>query len=400
MADKPREKGFETKAVEPEDIKGPVHALATPIFSNSTYRLESAAHGARLSSRADLEEGDSPWLYSRWGNPTTEIAARVLTKLEGGHESFVMSSGMAAVSTALLSHLQAGDHVIAPNQVYGGTHELFKTTLPSYGVEVSWVDGTQISQYRDAIRDNTRVIYGETPANPTMTICDLDGLGSISAETGITSMVDSTFGSPYNQLPISHGVNVVIHSATKYLGGHSDIIAGSVTVDNESSEKKVFQMLKLLGGVQSPFDAFLLTRGMKSLAVRMRQHNENAQAIAEYLAGHDKIQAVHYPGLENHPQHALATAQMRGYGGMLSFDVKGGVDAGKSVIENLKIINHAVSLGGVESLIVHAPSTTHTMVAREARLQAGITDGLIRFSVGIETLEDLIEDLDQALSGL
>ena len=390
---------FATKVVEHEKIRGPVEPLTPPIYATATYKLNSAAHGARLSSLEEPHEEEGPWLYSRWGNPTTDIAARIINKLENGYQTFVTSSGMAAVSTALFSHLKAGDHVVAPEPVYGGTHEIFSKTLPSYGVEVSWVDGTNIEAYKAAIKENTKVIYGETPANPTMSLCDLKGLGDLSKECGVTSMVDSTFASPYNQQPINFGVNVVIHSATKYLGGHHDITAGAIVVNNQESAKKVFQTLKLFGGIQSPYEAYLLTRGMKTLDVRMERHNRNAMKIAQFLVNHEKIEKVYYPGLESHPQHDLAMRQMHnGFGGMIAFDVKGGVEAGTKLIENLKIITLAVSLGGVSSLVEHAASMTHTMVSREERLKGGITDGLIRFSVGIEDVDDIINDLKQALS--
>ena len=395
------EKKIATRVAENEKVRGPVTALATPIFASSTYLLDSAAHGARLASVEGPLDGESPWLYSRWGNPTTDVAARTINKLENGHTSFVTSSGMAAISTALFAHLQAGDHVVAPEPVYGGTHEVFKSVLPSYGIEVSWVDGTSVEAYREAIKDNTKVIYAETPANPTMCLCDLQGLGDLSKQFGVISMVDSTFASPCVQTPLDFGVNIVIHSATKYLGGHSDLVAGCISVDNASSAAKVFQTLKLFGGCPSAYDAFLLIRGMKTLDVRMARHNANAMAIAAHLQQHDQVLQVHYPGLEGHPQHELAKRQMKhGFGGMIAFEVKGGVQAGVTVLENLKLINLAVSLGGVESLIEHAASMTHCMVPRKQRLQSGITDGLLRLSVGLEDVRDLIADLDQALTFL
>ncbi|MHA2089365.1 MAG: trans-sulfuration enzyme family protein [Candidatus Kariarchaeaceae archaeon] len=391
-----KERDFETKATRTHKVRGPVHPLAVPIYASSTYELESAKHGAALSELQKVD-GQSPWLYSRWGNPTTDVTARAITHLENGYASFVTSSGMAAISTALFSALKGGDHIVAPNPVYGGTHELFQKILPQYGVEVTMVDGTSIGEYQEAIKDNTKVLYGETPANPTMSILDLAEFGRVAKENSVLTMVDSTFGSPYNQQPIGQGVDVVLHSATKYLGGHSDIIAGSVTSSTKEFHSRVFQTLKLFGGTLSPFDSFLLSRGIKTLAVRVEKHNQNALQVADFLENHQKIKRVYYPGLSSHPQHEIAKKQMRGFGGMIAFEVNGGAAEGQKVIENLDVITLAVSLGGVESLIEQASTMTHTMVPREERLKSGITDGLIRFSVGLESANDLIDDLTSAL---
>ena len=396
--EKENEKDFATKAVEHITLPSPVNPLVTPIYANSTYKLDSAAHGKRLAALEDPQPGESPYLYSRWSNPTSDSVASLITRLEQGYKSYVTSTGMAAISTALFSFLRAEDHIVAPDPVYGGTHEIIANMLPEFGIEVSFVDATDITAYRDAIQDNTKIIYGETPANPTMSLTDLEGLGQLSEEFDVISMVDSTFASPYNQQPLDFGVNVVLHSATKYLGGHSDIVAGSITVDSAEISKKIFQTLKLFGGTQSPFDGFLLERGIKTLDVRMERHNHNAMKLAEYLEDHEKVAKVFYPGLPSHPQYELAKKQMSGYSGMIAFEVEGGLEAGIKVIENLNLITLAVSLGGVESLIEHAASMTHGMVDREIRLKGGITDGLLRFSVGIESVDDLIADLEQALA--
>jgi methionine-gamma-lyase len=305
---------------------------------------------------------------------------------------------MSAITTALFTALKGGDHVVAPEPVYGGTHEIFTKVLPDYGVEVTFAKGTDIGEYRKAIQDNTKLLYGETPANPTMSLCDLRGLADLGREYQILTMIDSTFASPYNQRPLEMGIEVVIHSATKYLGGHSDIIAGTITSREKEFHQQSFQTLKLFGGTLSPFDSFLLARGIKTLDVRMQRHNENAMKVAQFLEDHEKVENVFYPGLESHPQHGLARSQMSGYGGMMAFEVIGGAKAGQRVIENFEVIVLAVSLGGVESLVEHAATMTHTMVPREERLKGGITDGLIRLSVGIEDADDLIADLDQALS--
>lgn len=387
---------FATKVVKRTQIKGPVEPLSLPIFATSTYQLDSAEHGAALSELEEME-GKSPWLYTRWGNPTTNAVANTVNKLEKGYGSFVLASGMAAVSTTLLGLLKGGDHVLVLEPVYGGTHEMFEKVLPNYGVEIEFILDNDYKKLESSIKSSTKMIYCESPANPNMNITDLAIVGNLAKKYNIDAVIDSTFASPYNQNPIDYGFTVVIHSATKYLGGHSDITAGTITVNNERLHKQIFQQLKLLGGILSPFEAFLLARGIQSLDVRMERHNNNALKVAQFLDNHEKIQKVYYPGLVSHPQHEIANKQMRGYSGMIAFEVKGGVESAKKVIENLKIIVLAVSLGGVESLIEHAASMTHTMVARETRIRSGITDGLIRFSVGLENPDDLIADLDQAL---
>ncbi|OLS19835.1 MAG: Cystathionine beta-lyase, partial [Candidatus Heimdallarchaeota archaeon LC_2] len=276
-------------------------------------------------------------------------------------------------------------------------HELFTKVLPSYNIEISFVDGTDPRKYSSAIKENTKLLYIESPANPTMSIIDIKEIATIGKENSITTMIDSTFASPYNQNPINLGIDVIIHSCTKYMSGHSDIIAGSLTSANSEYYNQAFQTLKLFGGTLSPFDSFLLARGIKTLDVRMERHNKNGLEIAKFLESHDKIAKVYYPGLESHPQYEIAKKQMSGYGGMIAFEVKGGVSEGQKVIENLNTIVLAVSLGGVESLVEQASTMTHTMVPREERMKGGITDGLIRFSVGIESASDLKNDLNQAL---
>eukprot|EP01133_Synstelium_polycarpum_P001181 gene1181-1358_t len=381
------------------DIRGPVHPVATPIYLSSNYVFDSASHGATLCEQKETKDGQSPWIYTRWGNPTTDVAEQLITKLEGGVQTFVTASGMAAISTTLLALLKAGDHAVATSNIYGGTHEFFSDVLPKLGVEVSWADPRDIDAFAAAIRPNTRVIYGETPANPTMVLMDLEAFGALGKARGVYTIVDSTFGSAYNQTPISYGVDVVVHSATKYYGGHSDLVAGCITVASDSLSHKIGHYVRLMGCTPAPQTSYLLQRGLKTLALRMSRHNENAMAIARHLIAHPKVAAVHYPGLESHPQHELAKKQMkRGYGGMIAFEVKGGADGGRQVIESLQIITLAVSLGGVESLIEQASTMTHTMVPREERERVGITDGLLRLSVGCENVDDLIADLNNALS--
>lgn len=410
---------FGTLTVQHMPVREPVHPLATPIFASSTFILDSAAHGARLSSAGhfvqneqhsssellepseQVQLSESPWLYSRWANPTSDVCARILAQLEGGANALMCASGMAAITTALFANLKSGDHVVTSEVLYGGTHEVMKSVLPSYGIEVSFVDSRDISNYAAAIKPNTKILYGETITNPTMAVLDLEGFGALGkSHPGLVTLVDNTFASPRNQNPIKYGVDIVIHSATKYIGGHSDVIAGAIVSATKEIHECVFRTLKLFGGTLSPFDCFLLVRGLKTLDVRMERHNHNALCLARFLEGHPKVKRVWYPGLESHPQHQLAKSQLKGFGGMVAFEVDGGAEGGRKVIESVRIITLAVSLGGVESLIEQPSTMTHCMVSREERAQSGITDGLLRFSVGIESTEDLIADLTQALNRL
>eukprot|EP01116_Phalansterium_solitarium_P003624 TRINITY_DN1443_c0_g1_i1.p1 TRINITY_DN1443_c0_g1~~TRINITY_DN1443_c0_g1_i1.p1 ORF type:complete len:403 (-),score=139.45 TRINITY_DN1443_c0_g1_i1:105-1313(-) len=391
---------FATTCSKRYPVKGPVDPLATPIFASSTFVLSDAVHGAALCERAS--PGDkSPWLYTRWGNPTTDVAEQAIAAVEGGEGgAFVTASGMAAITAALMSFVKAGDHIVAPAAVYGGTHELLRTFLCDFGVEVSFVDATEPANYDAAVRPNTKMLYGETPANPNMAVLDLDAFAAIAKKHSLVSVVDSTFASPFNQQPLRHGVDIVVHSATKYLGGHSDLLAGCIVCAQPAHYKVIMQTVKLFGATLSAFDSFLLARGIKTLDVRMRRHNKNALKVAQALERNPKVARVFYPGLQSHPQHELAKRQMRGFGGMLAFEVVGGMEAARKLIESTKLVTLAVSLGGVESLVEHAASMTHTMVPREQRLASGITDGLIRLSVGIEGVQDLIADLEQALDAV
>jgi len=393
------EEEFSTKACKRYPVRGVVNSVATPIYTSSTYILDNAAHGAALSNRTDLD-GASPYFYTRWGNPTNDVAEQAITNLEGGHASFDTASGMAAISTALVSFLKVNDHIIAPECVYGGTHEFIKGVLHGFGIEATFVDSTDIRNYENAIKPNTKVMYGETPANPSMALTDLSALAALGKKHGVLTMVDNTFATPYHTRPIAdHGVDIVLHSATKYLGGHTDLLAGSITVATKEQYEKVFKGIKLFGGVCAPQISFLLQRGIKTLDVRLQRHSSNALAIAKFLEQHPKIKRVSYPGLPSHPQHELAKRQMRnGFGGLLAFEVKGGLSAAQTLIESVKVITLAVSLGGVESLIEHPASMTHSMVSKEEREKSGVNDGLVRLSVGIEGESDLIRDLADALN--
>eukprot|EP01112_Ceratiomyxa_fruticulosa_P019618 TRINITY_DN6463_c0_g1_i3.p1 TRINITY_DN6463_c0_g1~~TRINITY_DN6463_c0_g1_i3.p1 ORF type:complete len:408 (-),score=68.77 TRINITY_DN6463_c0_g1_i3:40-1263(-) len=393
-----QEESFATKAVKRYEIKYPVPAVSVPIFTSSTYALPSAEHAAVLANDKLVDEGDSSWFYSRWANPTVNVAERIISNLEGAHGTHLTSSGMSAITTVLLAFLKQGDHMVCPKVVYGGTHEFVTDFLPNFGVTITTIEPT-IENYRNAIQPNTKILYGETPSNPLLRLLDLPNFGQLGKEKKVITVVDSTMAGPYLSTPILHGIDIVIHSATKYLNGHCDVIAGSISSGSAELHSALYKSLKILGGVCAPQVAYLIQRGIKTLDMRMERHCSNAFAIAKYLEAHPKVQKVYYPGLPSHPQHDLARRLLKnGFGGMVTFEVKGGLLAGKKLVENVKLITLAVSLGGVESLIEHPASMTHTMVPRQLREEAGITDGLIRLSVGVEGINDLINDLDHAFS--
>ncbi|HHV17650.1 MAG TPA: methionine gamma-lyase, partial [Thermoanaerobacterales bacterium] len=377
---KDKVKGFNTKAIHAGQKPCPVTgAHVTPIYQTSTFVFKDVDQGAHRF--AGEEAG---YIYTRLGNPTlTELEAKIAA-LEGGEAALGAASGMAAISTALVSLLKQGDHIVAGDTLYGCTHGFIHELLPQYGIEVTMVDTSDINNIEQAMKTNTKVVYVETPANPTMKLVDLKGTAEIAHNHGARLIVDNTFMSPYLQRPIEHGADVVVHSATKYIGGHGDVIAGLIISSKELIDNMRIPYLKDFGGVLSPFDAWLLLRGLKTLGVRMDRHCANAQKVAEYLEKHPLIDEVHYPGLPSHPQHELAIKQINGFGGMMSFELKGGLEAGKVLMNSVKMISLAVSLGCVDSLIQHPASMTHSPVPREERLKAGITDGQVRLSVGIE----------------
>ena len=386
-------KGFNTKAIHAGQKPCPVTgAHVTPIYQTSTFVFKDVEQGARRF--AGQEPG---YIYTRLGNPTITELEEKIAALEGGEAALATASGMAAISTALVSLLKQGDHVVTGDTLYGCTHGFINELLPRYGVEVTAVDTSDLNNIEKAMKPNTKVVYVETPANPTMKMVDLKGAADVAHRHGALLIVDNTFMSPYLQRPIEHGADVVVHSATKYIGGHGDVIAGLIISSKELIDIMRIPYLKDFGGVLSPFDAWLLLRGLKTLGIRMERHCINAQRVAEYLEKHPSIEKVYYPGLPSHPQHELAKKQMDGFGGMMSFELKGGLEAGKILMNSVKMISLAVSLGCVDSLIQHPASMTHSPVPREERLKAGITDGQVRLSVGIEDVEDIINDLDQAL---
>ena len=386
--------GFATQAIHAGAMKNEFGALTNPIYQSSTFVFDSSEQGG---ARFALKEPG--YIYSRLGNPSDTQVEEKVAMLEGGEACCSAASGMGAISSALWTLLHAGDHVVAGDTLYGCTFALLNHGMTRYGVEVSFVDITDMDAVKKAIKPNTRVIYLETPANPTLKISDIEGISKMAHEMGdITVVVDNTFCSPYIQKPLSLGADVVVHSATKYLNGHGDVIAGFVVGSQEYiNNVRLFGIKDMTGSVLSPFDAFLIARGMKTLALRMEKHSANAMKVAEFLESHPAVAKVNYPGLKSFPQYELAKKQMCLPGGMISFELKGGREEGAIVMNNVKLCSLAVSLGDAETLIEHAASMTHSTYTPEELKAAGISEGLVRLSVGLEDADDIIADLKQAL---
>jgi methionine-gamma-lyase len=385
-------KSFETLAVHSgEDTKNYHGSVSVPIYNASVFAFSDADEASAIHNY------EKPgWFYGRLGNPTQDALEAAICELEQGESALAFASGMAAVTASLLNVVKSGDHIVAPQSHYSTTGSFLEYLSENFNIQTTFIEQTDAENYRNAIQKNTKVFYLETPSNPTLKISDLAEIARIAQENSITTICDNTFATPFNQLPLALGVDTVLHSATKYLGGHSDLTAGVVVGKKEFIEKARLKTTKLFGGNIAPQTAWLVLRGIKTLALRMERHNENAQKIAGFLAEHPKVLQTNYPGLASHPNHDIARKQMRGFGGMISFDV-GSVEAGKTLLNNVKLCTLATSLGGVETIIQHSASMTHAGLSREERLKAGITDGLIRLSVGIENVEDLIADLDQSL---
>ncbi|ACB86232.1 methionine gamma-lyase [Natranaerobius thermophilus] len=384
---------FETRAVHADEgHKNEVGALRTPIYQSSTFVFDNVEQGA---NRFCGEEAG--YIYTRLGNPTQRDLEKQMANLEGAEDAIAVGSGMAAVSAVVMNLLNSGDHMVASDTLYGCTHSLFDELLPNWNVDVTFVDMTDPDNVRNAIRNSTKVIYTETPANPTLSIIDLNEIVNIAKDKNITTITDNTFMTPYLQRPIEMGIDVVIHSATKYLGGHGDTIGGVIVGSQELMNELRMTTVKDFGGIIGPFDAFLLLRGIKTLTVRMDKICENAKKIAKFLEEHSEVERVYYPGLESHPQHSLAKKQMGDFGGMITFELKGGYEAGKKLMNSVELCVLAVSLGDVDTLIQHPASMTHYVVPPEEREKAGITDGLVRLSVGIEDPEDVMNDLKQGM---
>jgi methionine-gamma-lyase len=337
------------------------------------------------------------YIYTRMGNPTVEALERCVAALEGGHKALACSSGMAAIHTCLVSVLNAGDHVVCSDAVYGPTCTLIETVLSRFGIEATMVDTSNLGAVRSAIRDNTRLVYIETPGNPTLVITDIKAVARIARESGALLVVDNTFMSPVLQQPFRWGADVVIHSLTKFLNGHADVVGGAIVVKEEAAYAQFRKVLNQIGGVLSPFEAFLVHRGIKTLVLRVRRQTDSALKVAHFLAAHPGVEWVRYPGLRDHPQYEIARKQMDGAGALISFGLRGGLEAGRAMMNAVRLCTLAVSLGGVETLIQHPATMTHASMGRIARKRAHITDGLVRLSVGIENVDGIIADLDQAL---
>ena len=381
----------EVHAGEPRDTYG---SLIPPIYQTSTFYFASTDDA--VDACGDYAES---FAYSRITNPSLDYMEQKLAALEHGKGAVSYASGMGAVAGALFAALKCGDHVIFTKAKYSGTEDITSDWLPRFGIGHDSFQADHLEELEPLIKPNTKVIYVETPANPTMVLVDLAEVAKIAHRHGAKVFVDNTFATPYNTNPLDLGVDVVIHSLTKYIGGHGDLLGGAViSNDTEFLRQCRLGTLMHFGAVMAPFTAFLVCRGMKTLGVRMRQHNENALKIARWLEADPRIETVRYPFLESNPQYDIAKKQMRGGGGMISFDVKGGLEAGKKFINSLKLCTLAVSLGDTETLVEQAAAMTHTMIPKEVREAAGITDGMIRMSVGLEDPDDIIADLDQALS--
>ncbi|MCI0331316.1 MAG: cystathionine gamma-synthase [candidate division Zixibacteria bacterium] len=381
---KPKKQGFSTRAIhagqEPDPTTG---AISTPIYQTSTYVQEGVAK-------------HKGYEYARTQNPTRGALEACLASLEDAQYGICFSSGMGAIS-ALMNYFEKGDHVVASDDLYGGTYRIFEKVFRSYGLEFTYVDASNLSDIERAIKPNTKLIFLETPTNPLLKIVDLAEASKLAHKRNAIVAVDNTFATSYWQNPLNFGVDVVIHSTSKYLGGHCDVVGGAILTSNDKIYERVKFCQNAVGSVPGPLDAFLVLRGVKTLALRMERHEANARLIAQFLKSHPKVKKVYYPGLPEHPGYEVAKKQMRGFGGMISFEVKGGLEESKRVCERTEIFSLAESLGGVESLIEHPALMTHASVPREVREEKGISDSLIRISVGIEDGADLVADLEQAL---
>lgn len=374
-----------------EDRSENFGAISVPIYPASVFAFLDADEGAAIHNHQ--KEG---YFYGRLGNPTQSALEKVICTLENGESALAFSSGMAAVSAAILTLVKTGDHIVAPESMYSTTTNLLNYLQEDLGIFTTFIDATNAENYAEAIRPETKLLWIETPSNPLVQITDIAAVAQIARDAGVATVADNTFATPFNQRPLELGVDVVIHSATKYLGGHSDLTAGVMVGSRDIVEKARLSTTKLFGGNIAPQVAWLVMRGIKTLALRMERHNSNALALAELLGGHPKVNAVHYPGLTDSHNHEIAAKQMKGFGGMVSFDL-GSVEAGKSFVNNVKLCALATSLGGVESIVQHSASMTHATLPDEARRKAGVTDGLIRMSVGVEAFEDIRRDIYEAL---
>ena len=380
---------FATKAIhigeEPDFRAGSSGDVVVPVHLSTTF------------ARREVQKPTGGYEYSRTGNPTRDALEKRLAALEDASFGLAFASGTAAEATLLLSLLRSGDHIVASDDLYGGTRRLFEDVLANFGLEFTYVNAREPENVENAVEERTKLFWLETPTNPLLRLCDIEAIAKTGKKRNVVTVVDNTFMSPYFQNPLALGADIVVHSSTKYLGGHSDVIGGAIMLSNEKFHSRIKFNQNAIGAVPSPFDCFLTLRGMKTLALRMERHNSNAQKIAEYLESHMRVKKVIYPGLASHPQHKLAKKQMSGFGGMVSFEPKGGARDADTFLQRLKIFAIAESLGAVESLVEQPALMTHSSIPKKEREKIGISDNLIRISVGIEDVDDLIADLEQAL---
>ncbi len=369
--------------------------VSIPIYQSSTFSFPNAEEGA-----ARFEGTCGGYIYTRMGNPTTHALEENIAALEGGYKGMATATGMAAITTVFLSLLEKGSHIVSTDCVYGPTRVVLEGVFAKFGVESTFVDTSDLRQIRSALRSNTKVVYLETPSNPTIKLSDIEGAATIAHEHEAALVVDNTFASPYLQRPMEFGADVVIHSLTKFLNGHSDVVGGMIVTKDEALYRKIKPVLNQFGGTMDPHQAWLVLRGVRTLALRVERSQENAFKLARVLRKHPMVAWVQYPGLPDHPQHELAKKQMDGFGAMIAIGVKGGLEGGRIMMNSVKVFTLAVSLGGVESLIEHPASMTHASMPKAGREQAGILDELVRISPGCEDYEDLRDDLDQALNAI
>ncbi|HLL70246.1 MAG TPA: aminotransferase class I/II-fold pyridoxal phosphate-dependent enzyme [Pyrinomonadaceae bacterium] len=386
--------GMQTKAVHAAREHNATRAVASPIWQTSTFSADSSEHFAELAASARPAD-----YYTRYGNPTHREAEATLAALEGGEAALVTASGMGAIFAAVMCNLSAGDHAVVQRNLYAGTNTLFEELLPRWGIQHTFVDQTNAANFAEALRPQTKLIYVETPTNPLMRITDLRAVARLGRERKITTIVDNTFATPINQRPLELGIDVAIHSATKYLGGHHDITAG-VIVGSQEFVEKAWKFAIVAGAVLSPFDGWLLLRGLRTLGLRVERHNQNALALARFLEAHPKVSRVNYPGLESHPQHELARTQMDGFTGVLSVELDGDVRAVETFLASLKLGTYAASVGGYETLVVHPAAMWGLQMTAEQCAAMGVSASLVRISVGLEDEADLLKDFAQALDNL
>jgi len=386
-----KDKGFSTKAVHAGKKRDPsTGTVVTPIYETSVFAFSSTKE--LVDAMSEKTEG---YIYTRYDNPTVRTVERKMAALEGAEDVAVFSSGMAAIATTIFTLVSSGDHVVSTRDLYGGTLTFFKSVLPKFGAEVSLVEATDFDEMKLAVRRNTKLVYAETPTNPTLKLVDISKVAKLGKKKGISVVVDSTFASPYNLKPIQFDVDIVVQSATKYLGGHNDVTAG-VVGGCESFVHKLKEMRKHFGGTLDPMAAWLLLRGLKTLGLRMEKHNSNGMRVAKYLEKHPKVKRVYYPGLPSHPQYSVAKRQMKGFGGVVSFEIDGDFEITMKFVDSLKMCFLGASLGGTESLATQPVTCSHYFISEEEREKAGITNQLVRLALGIEDPEDIITDLEQA----